>query len=575
MKNREIARLFHKMADILEFKGDMPFRINSYRHAARVIEDMTEDIAHVAARKQLRDIEGIGEGLAKKIDEYLATGTMAKYEEVRKDVPDGVIALLAISSLGPKTAALLHKELGVNNVDDLEKAVREGRVRQLSGMGEKKEENILRGIRLYRAAHERLPLGVALPLVDRIIAELKRDTSITRVDPAGSLRRMQETIGDIDILACGDDGRQIIERFTRMPGVQEILACGDTKGSVIVEEDMQVDLRVVDRGCYGAALQYFTGSKEHNVRLREFAREKGYKLNEYGIFKGDQKVGGRDEEEMYGKLGLAFIPPVLRQDRGEIEAALAGKLPDLVELADVRGDLHVHSTWSDGASSIAEIAEAAQMKGYQFVAVCDHSQSLRVGRGLSIDAVFKKREEIRKVQAAYPKLRVLFGTEVDIKSDGTLDYPDEVLEEFDVVIAAIHSGFREPEEQITARILGAVENPHVDIIAHPTGRLISSREPYAVDLEKVFTAAARTGTLMEINSYYDRLDLSDVLVRRARELGVRFSLGTDSHHTEQFWTMRLGVSVAQRGWLEKEDIINCLPAAKITGFFRKRGTAKK
>lgn len=574
MKNREIAKIFYKMADILEFKGDMPFRINSYRHAARVIEDMTEDIAQVAAEKKLQDIEGIGDGLAKKIDEYLATGKMTKYEEIRKDVPDELMTLLTVSGLGPKTVALLHQELGVRNVDDLEQAVREGKIRKLPGMGEKKEENILRGVRLYRSAHERLPLGVALPLVDRIIAELKRDKSITRIDPAGSLRRMQETIGDIDILACGDDGKKIIGKFTRLPFVKEVLACGDTKGSVIVdEENLQVDLRVVDRDCYGAALQYFTGSKEHNVRLREYAKERGYKLSEYGIFKGEKKLGGREEDQMYEKLGLAYIPPVLRQDRGEIEAAQAGKLPDLVQLKDIRGDLHVHSNWSDGASSIEEIAEEAQKRGYEFVAICDHSQSLRVGHGLSIDAVCKKREEIRMVQARYPKLKILFGSEVDIKSDGTIDYPDEVLEEFDVVVAAIHSGFKEEEARITARILSAVENPHVDIIAHPTGRLISSREPYNVDLETVFKAAARTGTLMEINSYYDRLDLNDVCVRRAKELGVRFALGTDSHHKEQLWTMRLGVSVAQRAWLEKEDIINCLPFGKMTDFFAKRGKA--
>ncbi|HRZ87439.1 MAG TPA: DNA polymerase/3'-5' exonuclease PolX [bacterium] len=570
MKNKDIARLFNKMADILEFKGDMPFRINAYRHAARVVEDMTEDIAAVAAAGRLTELEGIGDALAKKIGEYLATGHMSKYDEIRAGVPDGVIELLGVPGMGPKTVALVHRDLGVKNIDELEGAVAAGRVRALPGMGEKKEENILRGIRLYRSAHGRISIGAALPLVDRIVAVLKKDPRITRIDPAGSLRRMQETIGDIDILACGEDGKGIIDAFTRMPGVREILACGETKGSVIADEGLQVDLRVVGPECYGAALQHFTGSKEHNVELRELAKGKGFKISEYGIFKGERRVGGREEGDIYKKLGLDLIPPPLRQGRGEIEAALHGKLPDPVTIADVKGDLHVHSTWSDGASSVEEIAAEAQRLGYAFVAVCDHSQSLKVARGLSIEAVYRKMEEVAKVRKLFPKIEILCGAEVDIRGDGTIDYPDDLLKELDVVIAAIHSGFKESGEQITSRILNAVANPHVDIIAHPTGRIISSREPYAVDLERVFAAAAKTGTLMEINSYYDRLDLCDTACRRAKEHGVKFSLGTDAHHCGQMWMMRLGVGVAQRGWLEKGDIANCWPKAKLLSYLRKR-----
>lgn len=570
MKNKEIAKIFNKMADILEFKGDLSFRINSYRKAARVLEEMTEDIAVYDEEGRLQEIAGIGEGLSKKIDEYLKTGKISKYEEIRKGVSTELMELLEIPGLGPKTVAQLHMDLGINNVDALEKAVKEGRLKGLFGMGKKKEENIARGIDLFRAARSRMSIGVALPVVDRIIAGMKKIKGIKKIEPAGSLRRMQETIGDIDILVCGADGKGIIEKFTKMPFVKNVLACGETKGSVIVDEGLQVDVRVVDEDCYGAALQYFTGSKGHNVRLREFAKERGYKVSEYGIFKGDRKIGGREESEIYKKLGLDFIPPVIRLDRGEIEAARTGKLPKLVQLKDIRGDMHVHSNWSDGASSIEELAQEALKYGYEYIAVCDHSQSLKVGRGLSIDSVFKKLEEIEKVRARFKDIKLLFGTEVDIKSDGAIDYPDEILEKFDYVAASIHSGFKESEEQITSRILNAIENPNVDAIAHPTGRLISSRDPYSVDLEKVFKAAARRGTLLEINSYYDRLDLNDIAVRRGKELGVKFVLGTDSHHKEQFWMMRLGVGVARRGWLEKEDIANSWTYSKMTRYFAKR-----
>ena len=566
MKNREIAKLFEKMADMLEFKGENVFKINAYRKAARVIGDLSQDIDKLNREGTLRDIPGVGEGIAKKIKEYLETGQISKYEGVRKGVPDDLLAMMTIPGMGPKTVALVHKTLGISSIAELEEAVEKGRLRDLPGMGVKKEENILRGIALLRQSGERIALGVAIPILDEIVAEFKRRAKVQKILPAGSLRRMKETIGDIDILVTGHDGRKIIKAFTELPQVQEILAAGDTKGSIIVPGGLQIDLRVVPRASYGAALQYFTGSKAHNIHLREIAKTKGMKISEYGIFRGDRKIGGRKEEEIYTELGLAWIPPEMREDRGEIALAAQGKLPRLVEEKDIRGDLHVHSNWSDGSATIEQIALAARKRGYQYVAICDHSQSLKFAGGLSEQRLLEQMEEIRRLNEKFSGIVVLAGTEVDIKTDGSLDYPDKLLEKLDVVVASIHSGFKQPEEKITARLLSALDNPHVDIIAHPTGRLISSRPPYLVSLEEVFAKAAETGTALEINAYYDRLDLNDTHCKRAAEMGAKLSIGTDAHHTDQLWMMRLGVAVARRGWLEKADLLNTWSVQRFRRF---------
>jgi DNA polymerase (family 10) len=570
MKNREIAKLFEKMADMLEFKGENVFKINAYRKASRVIGDLSQDLDKMNREGTLQDIPGVGEGIAKKIKEYLETGQMSKYEEVRRGVPDDLLAMMTIPGMGPKTMALVHKTLGISSISELEEAVEEGKLRDLPGMGEKKEENILTGIALLRQSGERIALGVAIPIFDEIVAEFKKRAKVQKILPAGSLRRMKETIGDIDILVTGHDGRKIIKAFTELPQVQEILAAGDTKGSIIVPGGLQIDLRVVPGASYGAALQYFTGSKAHNIHLREIAKTKGMKISEYGIFRGDRKIGGKKEEEIYTKLGLAWIPPEMREDRGEIALAAQGKLPRLVEQKDIRGDLHVHSNWSDGSAPIEQIALAAQKRGYQYVAICDHSQSLKFAGGLSEQRILEQMEEIHRLNEKFSGIFLLAGTEMDIKADGSLDYPDKILEKLDVVVASIHSGFKQPQEKITERLLSALENPHVDIIAHPTGRLISSRPPYRVSLEEVFAKAAETGTALEINAYHDRLDLNDIHCRRAAEMGAKLCIGTDAHHTDQLWMMRLGVAVARRGWLEKVNLLNTWSLPRFRRFLSSR-----
>lgn len=547
-KNTEIADIFDRIADALEFKGELIFKVNAYRKAARVLREYSGDISSIHPS----EIEGIGKGMAEKIEEYLKTGRIKKYEEVTKDIPDGLLELLNIPNMGPKTLQLLHKELGVNNLEDLERVIEEGKVASLPGMGEKKAENIKKGILLYKAGKERIPLATALKVVKEVIKPL---TSVAeKVSPAGSLRRMKETIGDIDILATGENTEKIIDAFVHQPYVKEVIAKGDTKASVrTVYDNMQVDLRVVKKDCWGAALLYFTGSKAHNIKLRGLAKDKGLKISEYGVFKGTKRIAGSTEEEVYKVLGISFIPPELREDRGEIEAALKGKLPVLVELKDIKGDLHVHSNYSDGMDTIEAIAVAAKKLGYEYIGICDHSKTSKIANGLDEETLKRRNEEIDRVQERVKGIKILKGMEVDILSDGSLDYSDFLLEELDFVIGAIHQGFA---KNVTERIKKAMENPFVDIIAHPTGRLLSGREGYKIDIEEIMRYAADYGVALEINASYDRLDLNDVNIIRAKGYGVKFVIGTDAHSTGMLEDMELGVGTARRGYLEKKDILN-------------------
>ncbi len=569
MKNKEVADIFEKMALILEFRGENVFKVRAYQRAARVVRDLTEDIEALHRRGELEGLPGVGKAMAEKISQYLTTGRMAKYEEAREGISDGLIEMLRVPGLGPKTLALIHKELGVDDLGALKAAIQGGRLRGLPGMGAKKEENILRGINLLKASQEKIPLGLALPLVEEVIAALKEKSGTDLIFPAGSLRRMKEAVGDIDILAAASQGRDLVRAFSTLPMVKEVLAAGKTKGSVIVEGGIQVDLRVVPRDSLGAALQYFTGSKAHNIRLRDIAIKKNLKLNEYGVFRGDEKVAGREEDEVYRALGLHWIPPELREDRGEVEASHS--LPELVDYGDIQGDLHCHSRWSDGTATIEEMARKAKSMGYKYLAITDHSQSLKVAGGLTEEEVLRQVEEIARVNAKLRGFRVLSGTEVDIKNDGTLDFSDEVLSQLDLVIAALHSGFRQDARTLTRRITSAMENPHVDIIAHPTGRLLSSREPYGLELEGVMEKAAETGTALEINAYMDRLDLDDLACRKAQEFGVTLSLGTDAHNPDQLWMMKLGLAVARRGWLERGSILNARSHKELAAWTRKKG----
>jgi len=560
MKNKEIAALFERIADVLEIKGENIFRVNSYRKVARVLDEMTEDVAEVAKAGRLESIAGVGKGTAEKIVEYLDTGRMSKYEEVMKGFPPGLADMLDIPGMGPKTVALVWQKLGVVDLAGLEKAIADGKALGLPGMGEKKVANIQKGIALLRSRAGRLLLGVAFPLVQEILGRMRQAPGVRQIEAAGSLRRMKETIGDIDILVAAAEGKRIIEAFTKLPNVVEVLAAGDTKGSVRVGENkLQVDLRVVAEDEFGAALQYFTGSKAHNIRLRDLAKGKGLKVNEYGVFKGERKVAGRTEESVYEALGMLWTPPELREDRGEVEAAQAKKLPKLVTRDDILGDLHAHSEWSDGNAPIAAMAEAARKQGHQYMVLSDHSPSLKIANGLSVKRLLAQVSEVDKLNEKLKGFTILKGSEVDIKADGSLDLPDEVLAKLDFVTASVHVGFKDP----TDRILAAIRNPYVSCIGHPTGRLIGQRDPYPVDMDKVMAACAETGTALEINAYQDRLDLNDVYCRRAKELGVKVAIGTDSHKTEHLWMMTLGVGVARRGWLGPADVLNTLSVKQL------------
>jgi len=568
MKNKELADLFEKMADILEFKGENPFKISAYRKASRIIGDLTQDIEEISEQGELKNIPGIGEGMAQKIVEYLKTGKISKFEEVRKGVSDELIAVMDIPGMGPKTLSMLHKEKGISNLSQLEKALEDGSLMGLFGIGEKKIENIKRGILLLKQSRGRMNLGVAFPVAKRIVEALRQKTGSKKIEWAGSLRRMKENIGDIDILATGPDKEKIVQAFTHLAEVKEVLASGETKASVIVEGGTQIDLRVVEEDSYGAALQYFTGSKGHNIHLRGIAKAKGIKINEYGVFKGAKRIGGKEESDVYRVLGMDWIDPELREDRGEIEAAQKGRLPKLIQESEIKGDLHVHSQWSDGISSIGEIAKAAQKRGYQYVAICDHSKSLKIAHGLDESRLTKQIEEIDRINDKTKGFQILKGTEVDILTDGKLDLPEKILEKLDIVVGAIHSGFKQDKGKMTKRIVRALENPHMHILAHPSGRLLGARDPYEVEIEELMGAAKKYGKALEINAYFERLDLDDIHCRKAKEMGIRVGIGTDSHHLEQMWMISLGVAVARRGWLETKDVLNTLSLKEILKWCR-------
>jgi DNA polymerase (family 10) len=558
MKNQEIADIFGRLADILEIRGEEFFRVSAYRRVARIIEDLPADVADLVESGEFLDIKGVGKGTVAGIEEYLETGKMGRYEEAKESIPKGLAELLSVPGLGPKTIGLLWHELNVKSMKSLKRALRSRKVLALPGMGPKKVENIEAGIRVYESRSGRLTLGTVLPAALATVAELREATGIDEIEVAGSIRRWRETIGDIDILALSSKPASVIKAFTELPRVVEVLAAGTTKASVRVADGLQMDLRVVPPSVYGAALMYFTGSQAHNVKLRGLAQSKGLKLSEYGLFRGERRVAGRTEQDVQRRLGLEFIPPELREDRGEVEAALESELPELVELADIRGDLHVHSNYSDGHSTIEEVARAAKARGYKYVSINDHSRSLGVAHGLTIERLLEQTEEIAQVNQRVKGITVLSGTEADILSDGSMDFPDDVLERLDVVVGSIHSGFQQSEDKITGRILSAIQNPHVDIIGHPTGRLLGTRPAYDVDLETVMAAAADTGTALEINAYHERLDLNDINARRAAEMGVKVAINTDSHHVDQMWTMELGVRTARRAWLTPANILNTL-----------------
>ena len=559
MKNQEIAKIFNDIADLLEIKGENPFRIRAYRRAAQNIEGLAKDVAEIS-KDDLLTVPGIGQDLAGKIEEYIRTGKLQFYEDLRKEVPVGLSALLSVPSLGPKTAKLLFEKLNIKDLETLEQLARDHKLTGLPGIKEKTEENILKGIEMLKRGLERKPLGKVLPIANDILEHLKKNAPVKKLTIAGSIRRWKETIKDIDILATSGNPKEVMKTFVHLPHVREILMQGPTKSSVIIHEDLQVDLRVVEEESFGAALAYFTGSKAHNIRLREMAVRAELKINEYGIFreKDDKRLGGEKEEDVYRILGLPYIPPELREDTGEIEAALSGKLPRLVELGDIKGDLHVHSKWSDGSHDFEELITEARKRGYHYIAITDHSKGLGIARGLTAERLLEEKKQIDSLNKRLKGFKLLTGIEVDIRSDGQLDLPDDVLEKLDIVVASIHSGFKQKKEQLTRRLVSAMKNPHVSIIAHPTGRLIGERDPYDIDMNSILKAAKENGTAIEINAYPLRLDFNDVHVRMAKEKGIPLAISTDTHTIQHFDFMTYGISIARRGWLEKENILNTL-----------------
>ncbi|MBP6920600.1 MAG: DNA polymerase/3'-5' exonuclease PolX [Candidatus Omnitrophica bacterium] len=557
MKNQLVSRIFRDIARLLEIKGENIFRIRAYDRAAQAVENLGGDIEQAVSRNTLTDIPGIGKDLAEKIREIVATGSLQFYEDLKKTLPAGTLELLAIPSVGPKTAQMLAKELRIRSIGDLEKAIADHKLDKLSGIKEKTIENISKGISLVKRGQERLPLARAQAVAEEFVRELQQLPQVEKIVCAGSLRRQKETVRDIDILVMAKDAQPVMDAFTSSPLAQATQAWGSTKSSVRTADGVQVDCRVVDKGSFGAALLYFTGSKEFNVRLRMLAQKTRHKINEYGVFdRNEKRICGRTEEEIFKFLKMQYVPPEMREDTGEIEAALKRALPRLVEQKDIQGDLHVHSNWSDGSNTIAEMAQAARASGYSYIAVTDHSPSLKVAHGLSAVDLRKKRREIDSLNEKMKPFRILFGTEADIDADGNIDYPDSVLKEFDIVIAAIHTGMKQPAEQITRRIIRACENPHVHIIAHPTGRLRGVRDAYDLDLDAVFQKAKQTNTAFEINSYPDRMDLNDVNCRRAKEAGVKICINTDSHSIDQLVYIRFGLAMARRGWLTPQNILN-------------------
>lgn len=572
VRNREVAELLQKISSLLELKGENRFKIIAYAEAARRVENLTVPIENLHREDKLTEVEGVGASIASKISEYLETGKCSYLEELIREVPPELIELEKVPGVGPKLALLLYRELGTRNLEDLEKALEEHKLRNLPRLGVKSEENIKRGLEMLKKRSSRIPLGIALPIAEEIVSYIRQFPFALKVDACGSLRRMKETIGDLDILVASQEEEKVMQAFIKWPEVQEILAVGTTKSSIVTKMGIQVDLRVVEPESYGAALQYFTGSQAHNIKLREIAIRKGLKLNEYGIFRieDDRKIAGGHEEEVYAALGLPWIPPELREDQGEIEAAKLNQLPNLVELKDILGDLHVHTDWSDGASTVEEMVTEAKRLGYQYIAICDHAQSLGVAGGLSWEKFQEQKREIEEV-ARKENFMVLWGLEANILANGKLDFTEGTLKEFQIVVAGVHSAFRQSKEKMTERINLALQSGAVDILSHPTGRLIGKRDPYEVEVEKIMEWAKSTGTVLEINSSPERLDLKDLDCRTAKEkFGLKIAINTDAHSVASLSLMKYGVAVARRGWLEPEDILNTYPVEKLEEWLSSR-----
>ncbi len=581
LTNREIADTFEKVAVMLEIKGENIHRILSYRRAGETLQDLPRDLHAIAAEGGLTDLPGIGDTLAAKIKEMLETGKLEFYEKLAAEVPPGLVDIVHINGVGPKKAKLFWKELNITTVAELESAAREGKLRDLAGMGQKSEKKIIEGIESLARQTGRTPLGTALPTAQAILDQLIILPGVLESAIAGSIRRGRPTIGDVDLLIASDDAAPIMEALVKMEQVARILGNGPTKSSVELHNGLQVDLRVLEKARWGTALNYFTGSQAHNIRMRELALNKGYSLNEWAFSPADKngtiiedapKTLCATEEEVYAMVGLPFIPPELREDAGEIEAAQKNQLPNLITIADMQSDLHMHTTWSDGHLSVREMAEAALARGRKYVVITDHSQYSTIANGLSPERILEQDEEVRRVDAEMKdKIRVFHGVEMDIRTDGTLDLPDEILQKLDFVIASLHFGLRQPRAQVTERLLNAINNPHVDLIGHPRGQLIPDREPADLDMDAVFEAARKSGIALEINANPHRLDLEAQYARRAVELGIPLCIDTDAHSAENMDLLPFGILTARRGWVEAKSVINTWPVEQFIAWTKNRG----
>jgi DNA polymerase (family 10) len=578
VENPEIARIFEEVADVLEIQGANPFRIRAYRNATRTVETLTTPLRKwVQENRLLTDLPGIGKEMANHIREMVETGTLGFRDELLAEVPRSLIELMRLPGLGPKKAKKIHDELGISSVDEVEAAAKDGRIAALPGFGAKSQEKILAGIAEYRLHGSRFLLTDAERFVEPLLAYLRETPEVERLEVAGSYRRRKETVGDIDLLAIASQPIPVMERFRGYPQVDKILMAGDTRSSVVLGSGLQVDLRVVPQECYGAALVYFTGSKEHNVKLRRRAVERGLRISEYGVFRVQERnqeeegefIAGREEADVYASVALDWVPPEMREDRGEIEAAAAGRLPHLIRVQDLRGDLHMHSTWSDGRNSIEEMVEACAARGYEYMVISDHSKSLAMTGGLDAYRLRQQWVEIDEVRARHPEIRVLKAMEVDILGDGSLDLEDEMLAGLDLVLVSLHSRLNLPHDQQTERVLRALEHPEVNIFCHPTARIINRRKPVEMDLDLVLRRAAELGVAVELNSSPHRLDLKDSHLKLARELGCKIVIDTDSHRTRELDLMRYGVEQARRAGLEPRDVVNTLPFEEFQAAMRR------
>jgi DNA polymerase (family 10) len=581
LANREIADIFEKVAVMLEIKGENIHRVLSYRRAGETLREVPRNLETIAKEGGLEEIPGIGETLAAKITEMLETGKLEFYEKLAAEVPAGVVDMVHINGVGPKKAKLFWKELNITTVPDLEAAARSGKLRDLPGMGEKSEKKIIEGIEALARRSGRTPLGTALPAAQAILDYLMTLPGAIEGAIAGSIRRGRPTIGDVDLLIASDNPTPIMDAFVTMDQVARVLGHGPTKSSIELHNGLQVDLRILEKAKWGTALNYFTGSQAHNIRVRELALKKGYSLNEWAFSPADKdgkiiedaaKIECATEAEVYATVGLPFIPPELREDSGEIEAAQQDRLPNLITLEDMQSDLHMHTTWSDGKLSIREMAEAARARGRKYIVITDHSQYSTIANGLSVERVLEQQKEVRAVDAEMNgSIRVFHGVEMDIRSDGTLDLPDDVLQKLDFVIASLHFSLRQPRDQITARLLNAINNPHVDLIGHPRGQLIPDREPADLDMDAVFDAAKQSRIALEINANPHRLDLEAQYARRAVELGVPLAIDTDAHSAENMDLLYFGILTARRGWVEASSVINTWPVERFIAWTQNRG----